>query len=79
MSRSSCLNVVVGAMKVLIGRAETETGSVDVLSGGIIFPSGHSSNMVLTGGADHLPAAAATPSDPPVRRLAALVDGPHHR
>jgi membrane-associated phospholipid phosphatase len=44
------LNLVVGAMKVLIGRAQTETGSVDVLSGGVIFPSGHSSNMVLTGG-----------------------------
>lgn len=44
------LNVVVGAMKILIGRAETETGSADVLTGGVIFPSGHSSNMVLTGG-----------------------------
>jgi membrane-associated phospholipid phosphatase len=44
------LNLVVGAMKILIGRAETETGSVDVFSGGVIFPSGHSSNMVLTGG-----------------------------
>jgi membrane-associated phospholipid phosphatase len=44
------LNVVVGAMKILIGRAQTETGSPDVLSGGVIFPSGHSSNMVLTGG-----------------------------
>jgi membrane-associated phospholipid phosphatase len=44
------LNVVVGAMKILIGRAQTESGSVDVLTGGVIFPSGHSSNMVLTGG-----------------------------
>jgi len=44
------LNVVVGAMKIVIGRAETESGSVDVFSGGMIFPSGHSSNMVLTGG-----------------------------
>jgi membrane-associated phospholipid phosphatase len=44
------LNLVVGAMKILIGRSETETGSVDVFSGGVIFPSGHSSNMVLTGG-----------------------------
>jgi membrane-associated phospholipid phosphatase len=44
------LNVVVGAIKLLIGRAQTETGSPDVLSGGVIFPSGHSSNMVLTGG-----------------------------
>ena len=44
------LNVVVGAMKIIIGRAETETGSVDVLTGGIIFPSGHASNMVLSAG-----------------------------
>jgi membrane-associated phospholipid phosphatase len=44
------LNVVVGAIKLLTGRAQTETGSPDVLTGGIIFPSGHSSNMVLTGG-----------------------------
>jgi membrane-associated phospholipid phosphatase len=44
------LNVVVGAMKILIGRAETETGNPDVLQGGVIYPSGHSSNMVLTGG-----------------------------
>jgi membrane-associated phospholipid phosphatase len=44
------LNVVVGAMKVLIGRSQTETGVPDVLTGGVIFPSGHSSNMVLSGG-----------------------------
>ncbi|MDQ1627441.1 MAG: hypothetical protein QOI54_1185 [Actinomycetota bacterium] len=44
------LNVVVGAMKVLIGRSETETGDPSVFNHGIIFPSGHSSNMVLTGG-----------------------------
>jgi membrane-associated phospholipid phosphatase len=44
------LNVVVGAMKVIIGRSETETGNPSVLNHGIIFPSGHSSNMVLTGG-----------------------------
>jgi membrane-associated phospholipid phosphatase len=44
------LNVVVGAMKVVIGRSETETGNPSVLNHGIIFPSGHSSNMVLTGG-----------------------------
>ena len=65
------LNVVVGAMKLVIGRSETETGDPSVLNGGIIFPSGHSSNMVLTGGvlvylliryAEH----------PPVRRVIAL-------
>ena len=44
------LNVVVGAMKVVIGRSQTETGNPSVLNHGIIFPSGHSSNMVLTGG-----------------------------
>lgn len=44
------LNLVVGAMKILIGRSETETGNPDVLNGGMIFPSGHSSNMVLSGG-----------------------------
>ena len=52
------LNVVVGAMKILIGRSETETGNPDVLNGGVIFPSGHSSNMVLTGGVHHLPVPA---------------------
>jgi membrane-associated phospholipid phosphatase len=65
------LNVVVGAMKVIIGRSETETGNPSVLNHGIIFPSGHSSNMVLTGGvlvyllvryAEH----------PPVRRVIAV-------
>jgi membrane-associated phospholipid phosphatase len=44
------LNVVVGAMKVIIGRSQTETFNPSVLNHGIIFPSGHSSNMVLTGG-----------------------------
>jgi membrane-associated phospholipid phosphatase len=44
------LNLGVGALKVLIGRNETETGDPSVLSGGVIYPSGHSSNMVLTGG-----------------------------
>jgi membrane-associated phospholipid phosphatase len=65
------LNVIVGAMKLAIGRSETKTGDPSVLAGGIIYPSGHSSNMVLTGGmliylliryTDH----------PPVRRLVAL-------
>jgi len=66
------LNVVVGAMKVLIGREETETGSVDVLSGGVIFPSGHSSNMVLSGGlVVYLFWRYA--ADPPLRRLTVFV------
>jgi membrane-associated phospholipid phosphatase len=44
------LNIVVGGMKIIIGRAKPSTGSADVLTGGVIFPSGHSSNIVLTGG-----------------------------
>jgi membrane-associated phospholipid phosphatase len=44
------LNLVVGGMKILIGRAKPSTGSADVLTGGVIFPSGHSSNLALTGG-----------------------------
>jgi membrane-associated phospholipid phosphatase len=66
------LNVVVGAMKLLIGRSETETGSPDVLSGGIIFPSGHSSNMVLTGGLI-IYLLIKYSERRPVRRLVALV------
>jgi membrane-associated phospholipid phosphatase len=66
------LNLVVGAMKILIGRAETETGSVDVLTGGVIFPSGHSSNMVLTGGLVIYLLRRYT-ERPPVRLLTAVV------
>ncbi|MFL6064644.1 MAG: phosphatase PAP2 family protein [Friedmanniella sp.] len=44
------LNVVVGVLKIVIGRSETETHNLTAFTGGIIFPSGHSSNMVLTGG-----------------------------
>jgi membrane-associated phospholipid phosphatase len=65
------LNVVVGAMKVLIGRSQTETGDPSVLQGDIIFPSGHSSNMVLTGGVIvYLMLRYAR--NPPVRRVAVL-------
>ena len=65
------LNVVVGAMKIIIGRSETETGNPDVLAGGIIFPSGHSSNMVLTGGVIvYLLLRYA--KNPPARSVAAL-------
>jgi membrane-associated phospholipid phosphatase len=66
------LNVVVGAMKILIGRSETETGDPSVLSGGVIFPSGHSSNMVLTGGLIIYLLWRYT-DRPPVRRLILLV------
>lgn len=66
------LNVVVGAMKVLIGRAETETGSVAVFTGGIIFPSGHSSNMVLSGGLV-VYLFWRYGDDPPLRRLTVVI------
>ena len=65
------LNGVVGAMKIAIGRSQTETGNPDVLNGGIIFPSGHSSNMVLTGGVI-VYLLLRYGEDPPVRRVAAL-------
>jgi membrane-associated phospholipid phosphatase len=66
------LNVVVGAMKIIIGRSETETFNPDVLNGGVIFPSGHSSNMVLTGGLIIYLLVRYT-DHPPVRRLIAVV------
>lgn len=66
------LNVVVGAMKIVIGRSQTETFDPSVLNGGVIFPSGHSSNMVLTGGLIIYLLKRYT-DHPPVRRLAALV------
>jgi membrane-associated phospholipid phosphatase len=65
------LNVVVGAMKILIGRSETETGNPDVLNGGVIFPSGHSSNMVLTGGVI-IYLFLRYAENPPLRRIGAL-------
>jgi membrane-associated phospholipid phosphatase len=66
------LNLVVGAMKLVIGRAETEVGRPDVLTGGVIFPSGHSSNMVLTGGLIIYLLRRYT-ERPPVRLLTAVV------
>ena len=66
------LNVVVGAMKILIGRSETETGNPDVFSGGVIYPSGHSSNMVLSGGLI-IYFFWRYAKDPPLRRLTVLV------
>jgi membrane-associated phospholipid phosphatase len=66
------LNVVVGAMKIIIGRSETETGDPSVLNGGVIFPSGHSSNMVLTGGLIIYLLVRYT-DRPPVRGLIAVV------
>jgi len=66
------LNVVVGAMKILIGRSETETGDPSVLTGGVIYPSGHSSNMVLSGGLV-IYFFWRYAKDPPLRRLTVLV------
>jgi membrane-associated phospholipid phosphatase len=66
------LNVVVGAVKILIGRSETETGDPSVFSGGVIYPSGHSSNMVLTGGLI-IYFFWRYAKDPPLRRLTVLI------
>lgn len=44
------LNLVVGATKVLTGRRKPFTGDIGVFEGGIIFPSGHAANVVLTWG-----------------------------
>ena len=66
------LNVVVGALKILIGRSETETGDPSVFDGGVIYPSGHSSNMVLTGGLI-IYFFWRYAKDPPLRRLTVLV------
>ena len=44
------LNVVVGAMKLAIGRPSPRTGSWLPFDGGMDFPSGHTSNTVLTWG-----------------------------
>jgi len=66
------LNVVVGAMKILIGRSETETGDPSVFDGGVIYPSGHSSNMVLTGGLI-IYFFWRYAKDPPLRRLTLLI------
>jgi membrane-associated phospholipid phosphatase len=66
------LNVVVGAMKILIGRSETETSDPSVFDGGVIYPSGHSSNMVLTGGLI-IYFFWRYAKDPPLRRLTVLV------
>jgi len=65
------LNVVVGVMKIVIGRTEVHTGDPSVLNGGIIFPSGHSSNMVLTGGV-LVYLLIRYSQHPPVRRVVAL-------
>ena len=67
------LNLVVGGMKILIGRAKPSTGSTDVLTGGVIFPSGHSSNLVLTGGLIIYLLMRYADRPPPVRRLALVV------
>jgi membrane-associated phospholipid phosphatase len=66
------LNLVVGVLKLGIGRAETDTGDPSVLTGGVIYPSGHSSNMVLTGGLIIYLLVRYT-RNPPARRLVALV------
>ena len=44
------LNVVVGAMKLVVGRPSPRTGNWLPFAGGMDFPSGHTSNTVLTWG-----------------------------
>ena len=44
------LNVVVGAMKLIIARPSPRTGDWLAFAGGTDFPSGHTSNTVLTWG-----------------------------
>ncbi len=66
------LNVVVGAIKIMLGRGDTDGGDPSVFVGGVIFPSGHSSNMVLTGALIIYLLRRYT-VDPPVRLLAIVV------
>lgn len=44
------LNFVVGVLKLSFGRAEPETGNPSFFSGGLAYPSGHTSNIVLVYG-----------------------------
>ena len=44
------LNLVVGILKIVLGRAKAETGSGAYFDGGLMYPSGHSANAVVTWG-----------------------------
>ncbi len=44
------LNFVVGVLKLSLGRAEPETGNPAFFAGGMAYPSGHTSNIVLVYG-----------------------------
>lgn len=44
------LNIVVGALKIMVGRTKPRLGLDVVDAGGMSFPSGHSANAVLTWG-----------------------------
>lgn len=44
------LNFVVGVLKLSFGRAEPETGNPAFFAGGMAYPSGHTSNIVLVYG-----------------------------
>lgn len=44
------LNVVVGALKIMVGRTKPRLGLDVIDAGGMSFPSGHSANAVLTWG-----------------------------
>jgi membrane-associated phospholipid phosphatase len=44
------LNLVVGALKIMVGRTKPRLGLDVIDAGGMSFPSGHSANAVLTWG-----------------------------
>lgn len=44
------LNLVVGILKLVLGRSSPETGDPAFFTGGMAYPSGHSSNIVLVYG-----------------------------
>lgn len=44
------VNVVVGSVKLLTARAKPVTGELGLFDGGVMFPSGHAANAVVTWG-----------------------------
>ncbi len=68
------LNFVVGVLKLSLGRAEPETGNPAFFAGGMAYPSGHTSNIVLVYGlAVYLLGAYAAVTRRTVRVMASAV------
>lgn len=68
------LNFVVGVLKLSFGRAEPETGNPAFFAGGMAYPSGHTSNIVLVYGlAVYLLTAYSTVSRRALRLMTGLV------